>query len=113
MTIPKDAIIAVEKVRDYLLKPLEVDDKSGFLEIGGYSRDDYHRLLRELREQLLPGEGRFQIHTPFGERYELDGLIIGPSGEPLYVTTIWQRSPLGTVRFITLYPNKEGRQYEV
>ena len=113
MIIPKDAIIAVEKIRDYLLKPLEIDDKSGFLAIGGYRREYYERLLHDIREQLLPGEGRFQMPTSFGDRFELDGVLTGPSGDPLFVTTIWQLSPRGTWRFITLFPNMEGRIYEV
>ncbi len=107
MIIPKDAIIAVEKVRDYLLKPLETDDKSGFLKIAGYTREDFPRLLEDIRT-LLPGEGRFQMYTTFGERFELDGVLRGPSGQSLYVTTIWQRSPRGTWRFITLFPNTEA-----
>ena len=107
MLIPKDAIIAVEKVRDYLLKPLEIDDKSGFLEIGGYTRENYQRLLQDIRK-LLPGEGRFQMYTTFGDRFELDGIRQGPSGESLFVTTIWQCSPRGTWRFITLFPNTEA-----
>lgn len=40
MIIPKDAIIPIEKVRDYLLKPLEKGDKSRFLAIAGYSREE-------------------------------------------------------------------------
>jgi hypothetical protein len=113
MLIPKDAIIAEEKIRDYLLKPLEIDDKSGFLSIGGYTLGDYERLLHDIREQILPGEGRFQMPTPFGDRYELDGILRGPSGDALFVTTIWQHSPLGTWRFITLFPNKGIRIYEI
>jgi hypothetical protein len=35
MIIPKDAIIADEKVRDYLLKPLDEGDKSLFLNQAG------------------------------------------------------------------------------
>jgi hypothetical protein len=110
--IPEDAIIAEEKIRDYLLKLLEVDDKSRFLEIGGYNRDDYVRLLHDIREQFLPGEARFQKFTIFGERFELDGILRGPSGEQLFITTIWQLSPHGTWRFITLFPNREGRNKE-
>ncbi|HWF43541.1 MAG TPA: hypothetical protein VG537_02760 [Candidatus Kapabacteria bacterium] len=113
MIIPKDAIIAVEKMRDYLLKPLEIDDKSGFLELAGYTREDHIRLLDDIREQLLPGEGQLQMSTPFGDRFELDGRLRGPSGEPLFIRTIWQRSPKGTWSFITLFPNTKGRTYEL
>ena len=59
MIIPKDAIIAEEKIRDYLLTTLDVDDKSSYLALAGYSRDEYWELLRDIREQLLPGEANF------------------------------------------------------
>ncbi len=41
MIIPKDAIIADEKIRDYLLKPLEKRDISQFLAIVAYARQEY------------------------------------------------------------------------
>jgi len=110
--IPKDAIIAEEKIRDYLLVWQEEDDKSQFLALAGYTREDFEQLRRDIREQFLPGEGRFQKLTRFGERFELEGVLRGPSGESLFITTIWQRSPYGTWRFITLFPNKEGRKKE-
>ncbi|HWF43581.1 MAG TPA: hypothetical protein VG537_02960 [Candidatus Kapabacteria bacterium] len=53
MIIPKDAIIAEEKIRDYLLKPQDKDDKSGFFGLAGYSREDYWELTRDIRNQLL------------------------------------------------------------
>jgi hypothetical protein len=65
MIIPADAIIAVEKVRDYLLKPLEKDDKSRYLLQAGYSRENYWELLRDIR-LLLPAEAVLQERKPYG-----------------------------------------------
>ena len=59
MIIPNDAIIAEEKVRDYLLRPLEEGDKSLFLNRAGYTQEEWWELLRDLREQILPAEARF------------------------------------------------------
>src|ERR1039458_10038082 len=59
MIIPSDAIIPAEKVKDYLLKPLEKDDKSRYLFQAGYTRENYWELIRDI-QQLLPAEAEFQ-----------------------------------------------------
>jgi hypothetical protein len=51
--IPADAIIAVERVRDYLLMPLKANDKSGYLALAGYRGGDFWELIRDIRQQLL------------------------------------------------------------
>jgi hypothetical protein len=110
MLIPKDAIIADEKIIDYLLKPLKVDDKSGYLSLAGYTRDDYWELLKDIREQLLPGEGIPQRQDEFGTYYRLAGNLRGPNGRVLGVYSIWQRTNRGSIRFITLYPDRGGNR---
>lgn len=109
MIIPSDAIIAVEKVRDYLLKPLVDGDKSRYLKLGGYERSDYTRLAKDLREQLLPGEGIFQEPTLYGEKYILHGYLNCPNGRELAVKTVWERNDNGEFRFVTLYPGKRRK----
>jgi hypothetical protein len=105
MIIPNTATIAVEKIRDYLLVPLEEDDKSGYLSLAGYTREDYWELLRDIREQLLPGEAEFQERNEYGEYYMLEGRLIGPNGRTLGVRTIWLCEINGAIRFLTLFPD--------
>ena len=105
MIIPKDAIIAEEKIRDYLLVPQRKNDKLGFLTLGGYKRDDYWELMRDIREQLLPGEGVYQRQDKFGDYYELNGRLLCPNGRSLGVRTIWIQDKSGTIRFLTLLPD--------
>ena len=105
MIIPKDAIIAVEKVRDYLLLPQSVDDKSGYLAYAGYSREEYWELLRDIREQLLPAEGLLQRSNEFGDFFESDGVLKGPNGRQMGVHSIWVRKDDGEIRFVTLFPD--------
>ncbi len=107
MIIPKDAIIAVEKVRDYLLKPLVDGDKSGYLLLGGYHRSDFARLAKDLREQLLPGEGIFQERTLYGDKFILNGYLSCPNGRELAVKTVWERNDFGEFRFVTLHPGRK------
>jgi hypothetical protein len=109
MIIPADSIIAIEKVRDYLLKPLLVDDKSGFLTRAGYSREEYWELIRDIRDQLLPAEGVFQERREQGMVYVLRGTIRGPNGRELAVTTIWLQKWSGAWNFVTLFPDKKAR----
>jgi hypothetical protein len=105
MLIPKGAIIAVEKVRDYLLVPQRKNDKLGYLTLGGYSREDSWELIRDIREQLLPAEGIFQRRDRFGDYYELSGRLQCPNGRSLGVNTIWIHDASGTIRFLTLFPD--------
>src|SRR5438874_5901798 len=98
MIIPKDAIIAEEKIRDYLLKPLVKADKSRYLELGGYSRGEYWELLRDIRDHLLPGEGVYQHTNEYGDFYELDGFLTSPNGKRLGVKTIWIHEITGIIR---------------
>ncbi len=105
MIIPSDATIAVEKIRDYLLVPFDADDKSGYLSIAGYTKTEYWELLRDIREQLLPGEAGFQERNEFGEYYVLEGHLRGPNGRILGVRTIWLHEVEGRIRFLTLYPD--------
>jgi uncharacterized protein DUF6883 len=110
LIIPQNAIIAVEKVRDYLLKQRVKDDKAKYLAQAGYARAEYSRLVHDIRNQLLPGEGILQEPTRFGEKYILHGVLKGPNGIMLPVRTIWERHNVMGWKFITLLPDKENRQ---
>jgi hypothetical protein len=106
MIIPHDAITAEEKIRDYLLKPLEADDKSEYFALAGYSREDYWELLRDIRSQLLPGEGEYQRTDEYGDFYELHGHLTGPNGKRLGVRSIWLHEKSSKIRFATLFSDK-------
>jgi hypothetical protein len=108
LIIPQNAIIAVEKVRDYLLKPRAKDDKAKYLSQAGYERGQYSRLAHDLRNQLLPGEATLQDSNRFGEKYVLYGELKGPNGVTLPVRTIWERHNVIGWKFITLLPDKEN-----
>ncbi len=109
MIIPKYAIIAIEKVRDYLLTLRAKRDKSGLLNRLGYTRENYHELIRDIRE-LLPAEGEFQEKKKYGNYYSVRGVLRGPNGKSLAVKTIWILDLEGDIRFITLMPEKEKRK---
>lgn len=107
MKLPRDAFIDPRKISEYLLRPLEDSDKSEFLARGGYNDSNPEILLSDIRDQLLPLDAVDLGPFPFGRKYEINGMLTGPSGRPLRVKTIWAKVSLtGETRFVTLIPQE-------
>jgi len=106
MKLPQDATIDPRKITDYLLVPLAKSDKSRWLARGGYTEANPDRLLDDLRRQILPLDAIPSRTTPFGESFEIYGELIGPSGRPLAVRTVWLKHALSSrFHFVTLMPS--------
>jgi hypothetical protein len=105
MIIPNDAIIAEEKVRNYLLVAKPKGDQSQFLATAGYKREDFWELLRDLRN-LLPAEATLQMETEFGRKYSFRANLNGPNGKSISVRTIWEDNRIDGWKFITLIPER-------
>ncbi len=107
MRLPADAVIAREKLTEYLLLRRPEDDKSAFLALAGYSLDNAGRLMADIREQLMPLDAELIENTEYGAKFSLAGVLIGPNGRTLRVVTIWMtEEATGETKFITLYPDK-------
>lgn len=107
MRLSADALIASAKITDYLLRLLEEDDKSQFLALAGYSADDPDRLIRDVREQLLPLDAETIGPTEYGTKYRIRGALRGPNGRELRVVSIWMSvEATGITKFVTLYPDQ-------
>jgi len=112
--LPADVFIAPEKLTQYLLVPLERNDKSGFLRIGGYTLDNADLLLQHLQEHAQNMEAVPLENNIYGQLYEIRGRIVGPSGASLNICTIWMTEHLhGRTKFITLFPDKRERNDEI
>ena len=108
MKLPANTVIAQEKLTGYLLRKLPENDKSGFLELAGYTLDNSQRLEVDLRSQLLTQEADFVETTEYGDKYCIDGELTGPNGRKLRIATIWMtESATAMTKFITLYPAKQ------
>ena len=108
MRIPADAEIPAEKLTHYLLVPRPWDDKAKFLAQAGFDRERPETLLRALRDLAAQGDAVSDGANEYGEFLRLDGILVGPNGRQLAVTTIWLRQHIdGPVRFVTLKPRKE------
>ncbi|MBV9127902.1 MAG: hypothetical protein JO117_07430, partial [Verrucomicrobia bacterium] len=100
MKLPSDAEIAMAKFTDHLLVPLSRSDKSALLARGGYTLANALRLAEDLRTQILPLDAQPGRVTPFGQSFEIRGQLVGPSGVPLSIRTIWLKDTLsGRFRF--------------
>ena len=105
MKLPPDSDIQMRKLTHYLLVPQVESDKSAWLARGGYTQLNAQRLIEDIRSQLLTLEATPSRSTSFGEAFEICGDLLGPSGVPIPVRTIWLKDALsGLTRFVTLVP---------
>jgi hypothetical protein len=105
MKLPASSIIAREKVTEYLLVRQSRNDKSAFLEKGGYSSGNPDALIVGLAALKEQGDATPLDNNQFGIYYEVVGVLLGPKGIGLRVKTIWMTEHLsGVTKFITLIP---------
>ncbi|MCC6126771.1 MAG: hypothetical protein IT426_17550 [Pirellulales bacterium] len=108
MRIPnaEQAMIAEEKIVQYLLNPEHVDgaSKARVLARAGFHADHPQELDRALRVRHLILEAEIGKPSPFGIKYEITGRLTGPIGSVL-VKSIWMiRFDESFPRLITLVP---------
>ena len=107
MKLDANALIAKEKITDYLLAWRPENDKSQFLALAGYTIVEPDRLMDDIRRQLLPLDAQIEEMTDYGQKYRITGTLIGPNGMTVHVETVWMvESVIGVTKFITLYPAK-------
>lgn len=107
MKLPKDSLIAPEKLTHYLLVPRASGDKSAFLGLTGFGLENADLLSHALRSLLIDQEAIPTERSEYGQFYEIRGLLTGPSGRPLRVKTVWMTEHLsGRTKFITLVPDR-------
>ncbi len=103
--LPQDAVIADEKLTQYLLVWQPRDDKSKFLAKAGYTIDNPQQLEQDLRLQVLSKPAEKLSSTRFGDKYEIRAHLQGPNGRRLKVVTVWMVTE-NLTKFITLVPDK-------
>jgi len=106
--LPKDVIIADEKLIRYLLAPRAWDDKSKFLAQAGFSQNNPDDLKRGLADIAASSEAIEDGVNEYGKFLRTDGVLAGPNGRKLPVTAIWLCwYSDGSVHFVTLKPRRE------
>ena len=93
MKLPGDTTIPPVKFTHYLLVPQLRSDKSRYLARAGYTPANVGQLIADFRSQILPLDATLARSSPFGETYLIDGPLLGPSGERIFVRTVWLSTP--------------------
>jgi hypothetical protein len=111
MSIPgaEHAVIAPAKIRDYLLSTSHPVGrfKAAFFGRLGYRSGDWQRLEADLRELLTTHEGTAGQETGYGRKYEVRGMLTGPSGKSADVVSIWIiLSGEDVPHFVTAFPGR-------
>lgn len=101
------ALVAKEKVVDYLLNPAHPDNggKAEFFGSLGFRREEWELFARALRDLAAAVEATERLESAHGVKYVLEGGLVGPGGRAARVRTIWivdrgRNRP----RLVTAYP---------
>lgn len=101
------ALVEPGKVRGYLLSNSHPVGrfKSGFFMSLGYTQDDWMKLRDDLVELAANGAAIPVGETKFGRKFEVTGILTGPTGRSANIRTVWMVASDGAApRFITAYP---------
>ncbi|HAB19909.1 MAG TPA: hypothetical protein DCE44_26190, partial [Verrucomicrobiales bacterium] len=94
MRLPNAELAKVEreKITDYLLNPEHRygASKARFFAAFGFRQDAWEVPASALREHGQRNEVARTKRTPFGPRYEVDGILRTPDGRAPRVRTVWQ-----------------------
>jgi len=103
------AIIAPEKLRDYLLSARHPVGrfKAAFFARLGYTEADWTQLDADLRTQHLALDAEEAEPTRYGRRFTIVGPFKGPDNSTNALVSIWViRHGEDIPRFVTAYPRR-------
>ena len=101
------AFVEPEKLANYLL---DADHPEGgpkwrFLKRFGFQIDQPDTLEASLLAYARQNDFSFQISTPYGEKFEIDGPLVSPDGRLPTVRTVWIiDTGTDALRFVTMKP---------
>ena len=105
-----DAVVAREKITDYLLNAAHPDNggKAAFFQELGFTVAEWPRFAAALRKIAQNFSAGKTVESSHGNKYVLDGQLETLSGKTRTVRTVWiiDRG-LDTPRLVTAYPNDE------
>ena len=104
---PERAFIAPNKVRDYLLSPGHPVGrfKAAVFVALGYTQENWETLRDDILVMARTGIASPGQPTPFGQKFEVDGILSGPTGRSARFKTVWMlRTGETSPRFVTAFP---------
>lgn len=110
MNLPEAAraIVPPEKVRDYLLSPVNprAGGKAAFFRALGFEPADWQALRQALLDLAQTGAVAPGQQSEFGTKFEIRGTITGPAGREAVIKTVWiVNAGEDRPRFVTAYPD--------
>lgn len=102
------AVIARDKLKNYLLNPNKNPDKAKFFRSLGYNMRNYRRFEADIREEIKTAPAVATITNKYGHTVTAYSVTM-PLGinKKAMVVTGWQRDDGASApRFITAYPDK-------
>ena len=103
------AVIEAAKIRDYLLSTSHPVGrfKTPFFTSLGYTSTNWQHLEADLRNLAVTGDAQPGQPSPYGQKYEIRGILNGPSGKSPEVVTVWIILSGGDVpQFVTAFPGE-------
>lgn len=103
------AFIAPAKIRDYLLSTSHPVGrfKAPFFASLGYTSANWRRLEQDLLTVAVSGDAELGKKSPYGQKYEIRGILTGPSGRSAGVLTVWIILFGGDMpQFVTAFPEE-------
>jgi hypothetical protein len=112
MRLPNSGSVRIEKQKivEYLLSPTHRygTSKARFFAQFGFGLDNWEALAAALRDHAKKSHAVLRKDTPFGPRFEVDGVLETPSGERPRVRSVWKMDEGETsARLITAHPLEE------
>ena len=101
------AIVEPEKIRDYLLSPIHPIGrfKAVVFAALGYNQAQWEILRNDLLAVVKSGSSVAGQPSLYGQKHEVDGILVGPSGRSMLVRTVWMvRSADQVPRLVTAFP---------
>jgi hypothetical protein len=95
------------KVRDYLLGAAHPVGrfKARFFVALGYAADQWERLRDDILAIARLGNVAAETATSYGRKFEVDGILMAPSGRSATVRTVWIiRTEEDFPRLVTVFP---------
>jgi hypothetical protein len=101
------AVVDPAKVRDYLLAAAHPVGrfKARFFVSLGYAAEQWERLRNDILILGRAGAVSSEIAIAYGRKFEVDGILTGPSGRSATVRSVWiVRTGEDFPRLVTVFP---------
>ncbi len=101
----ENALIATEKLLEYLLDEENSKGKSTFFNRYGYFKDNYEVLIQDLKSVALHGQITKQEETKFGVKFVIEMELITANNRTATISSVWMIDNESEFpRLITAYP---------